>query len=44
MGNNEITIFEVGGKNSAITGGTSIVAIKSCKESKDKLSMELIKI
>ncbi|HGG0418191.1 carbohydrate ABC transporter substrate-binding protein [Clostridium botulinum] len=35
--------FEVGGKNSAITGGTSIVAIKSCKESKDKLSMELIK-
>ncbi|APH18819.1 ABC transporter substrate-binding protein [Clostridium botulinum] len=35
--------FEVGGKNSAIAGGTSIVGIKSCKESKDKLSMELIK-
>ncbi|ENK1244037.1 carbohydrate ABC transporter substrate-binding protein [Clostridium botulinum] len=35
--------FEIGGKNSAIAGGTSIVAIKSCKESKDKLSMELVR-
>ncbi|EJO5346183.1 carbohydrate ABC transporter substrate-binding protein [Clostridium botulinum] len=35
--------FEVGGKNAATTGGTSIVGIKSCKDSKAKLAIELIK-
>ncbi|WP_251861600.1 ABC transporter substrate-binding protein [Clostridium sp. Marseille-Q2269] len=39
----KLPAFEIGGKNSAITGGTSIVSIKSCKESKDKLSIEFVR-